>query len=52
MVTEFGFPDKNDGRYITNVQNYAATQGSSAGTSTRSTTPPVACSTSGRTPEP
>ncbi len=27
MVTEFGFPDKNDGRYIANVQNYAASQG-------------------------
>ena len=27
MVTEFGFPDKNDGRYITNVQNYAASHG-------------------------
>jgi hypothetical protein len=27
MVTEFGFPDKNDGRYITNVQNYAAAHG-------------------------
>ena len=27
MVTEFGFPDKNDGRYITNVENYAASQG-------------------------
>ena len=23
MVTEFGFPDRNDGRYITNVINYA-----------------------------
>jgi endoglucanase len=27
MVTEFGFPDKNDGRYITNVENYAASHG-------------------------
>jgi endoglucanase len=27
MVTEFGFPDKNDGRYISNVQNYAAGHG-------------------------
>ncbi|HEX4432139.1 MAG TPA: glycoside hydrolase family 5 protein [Frankiaceae bacterium] len=27
MVTEFGFPDKNDGRYITNVQNYASAHG-------------------------
>jgi endoglucanase len=27
MVTEFGFPDKNDGRYITNVQNYASSHG-------------------------
>ncbi|HEX4018756.1 MAG TPA: cellulase family glycosylhydrolase [Frankiaceae bacterium] len=27
MVTEFGFPDKNDGRYVTNVQNYAAAHG-------------------------
>ncbi|MCW2550183.1 MAG: Endoglucanase precursor [Mycobacterium sp.] len=24
MVTEFGFPDRNDGRYISNVINYAA----------------------------
>ena len=27
MVTEFGFPDKNDGRYITNVQGYASSHG-------------------------
>ncbi len=27
MVTEFGFPNKNDGRYITNVISYATSHG-------------------------
>jgi hypothetical protein len=27
MVTEFGWPDQNDGRYITNVVNYARSHG-------------------------